>query len=315
MTRGALCPFCEGNEAQTAPEVFALRTSETAADTPGWSVRVIPNKFPALRARVSPLIGVTPPFEEAPAIGSHEVVVDTPEHNSRMARFSIDRFETILTVYQARVRALGALPDVKSIALFRNDGRAAGASQVHPHSQIIAMPVVPTRLRNELEEVERHYRARGCCPTCEMLDCEREHHRRLIVRNAHFVAVTSWAARYPYESWIVPSTHHHDFRECDPRAIRGLAEILSEVLQTLESVVGEFPYNLILQTAPVDDQGPRPQGFHWRLEILPRSSVPSGLELGCDVFIVSVSPEDAAARLRAAVKTEPGCTTGASLGA
>ena len=313
--RDAHCPLCEGNESETAREVFALRPSGTAADTPGWSVRVVPNKYPALRARMPVPIEARSPFEAVPAVGFHEVVVDTPTHDLRMAEFSVELLETVLTVYQARVQALASFPGVKSIALFRNDGRAAGASQTHPHSQILALPMVPTSLLGELEAVERHFRTKGCCVTCEMLEYERESAQRLIAQNLHFAAVTSYAARYAYETWIVPRAHNHDFRLCDPGQMRSLAGILRQTLRALESVVGSFPFNLVLQTVPVDQSLAAAEGFHWRLEILPRPTVPSGLELGCNVFIVSVSPEEAACRLRSAAAAERDPIAGAEPGA
>jgi UDPglucose--hexose-1-phosphate uridylyltransferase len=237
-----------------------------------------------------------------PATGAHEVVIDTPDHDLRMSEFPVSHLETVLEVYQERVKTLSQLPGVKCITLFRNDGSAAGASQTHPHSQILALPVVPAALSEEIERAERHLRTTSSCLTCQAIVAAREEHR-VVLENAAFVAMTAYAARYSYETWIVPRAHGHDFRRCED--LGPLAEALSQVLRGLEAVEGSLPFNLILQTAPVESAAAG--AFHWRLEVLPRATVPSGLELGSGMFIVSVSPECAAAGLRDAIALASAC--------
>ena len=302
-----VCPFCEGNESETAREVFALRGAGTRPDRPGWTVRVVPNKYPALvQEMLSPTVIATGPHEALPAMGFHEVVIDVPEHDSRLTRFSLRQLETALAVYRSRLLALSTNPTIRSMALFRNDGRAAGASQDHPHSQILALPVVPTRLQHELDSAEAYFRTHHRCVTCNMLQQDLLDTRRLVAQNTHFAAVTSFTPRFPYETWVVPISHAHDFRECDTDQIRSLAAMLKRVMAALEATLGTFPFNLVLHTAPIGDSRATRLAFHWRLEILPRLTIPSGFELGHGVFIVSVPPEDAADRLRSSVLPEAG---------
>jgi UDPglucose--hexose-1-phosphate uridylyltransferase len=273
-------------------------------------VRVVPNRFPAL-ARSAPAIRhIHPPVEKVcAAVGAHEVVIDAPDHDVTLTGLSRSRLAAVLGVYRERVRALAVLPGVKAIALFRNDGRGAGASQTHPHSQILALPVVPTAIRSEVTRAQALVGTEGRCPTCRSIASEDGRNRR-VVQNATFEAFTAFAARYAYETWIVPRDHGHDFRDCED--LVGLAGILQQVLHGLESVLGRFPFNLVLQTAPIEKQHGLEEAFHWRLEVVPRMTVPSGLELGCGVFIVAVPPEQAAARLRDAIATDEDVLAAAS---
>jgi UDPglucose--hexose-1-phosphate uridylyltransferase len=299
------CPFCEGHEAETEREVFALRGPDSRPDGPGWTVRVVPNKYPALRPQAQCLASEADPFHEDAARGFHEVIIETPEHDRRLAQFSRAQLETLLGVYRSRLHALSREPSVRSIALFRNEGAAAGASQAHPHSQILALPLVPSRLQGELAAAERHFHGQGTCLTCEMVEREVQHSKRLIHQNADFAALTSFAPRFPYETWIIPRSHAPDFGQTARPQLRNMASILKQVLSALESLLGPFPFNLVLQTVPMGEDGRAEGAFHWRFEILPRVTTPSGFELGSDVFIVSLPPEEAAGRLRSVLVGEP----------
>jgi UDPglucose--hexose-1-phosphate uridylyltransferase len=292
------CPFCEHHEGETEPEVLALRSAGSRRNGPGWRVRVVPNRYPALRSAAPPAPFATDPYEHVAAVGFHEVIVETPVHDRRLACWSLEECETILGVYLARVKSLSAEPGVRSIALFRNEGRAAGASQDHPHAQILAMPVVPERLTREVIAVQQHFQTRGRCLTCEILALEEQEAQYLVSDNEDFCAITSYAPRFPCETWILPKRHTHDFSSLEARQIRNLARILKQVFGGLESILGPFPFNLVLQSAPVGADHGVARAFHWRFEILPRLSAASGFELGSDVFIVSTSPEAAAAKLR-----------------
>lgn len=299
-----VCPFCEGNEHETASEVFAIRRAETRPDEPGWTVRVVSNKFPALGWRLpNTLTTGSAHHQVIDAVGVHEVVIDSPEHDRQIGQFLLRHCQTVLDVYRSRLLALTNSPDIRSVALFRNVGRAAGASQEHPHTQILALPIVPARLQHEIDATHRYFCAHGRCITCDMLRHDLAEIGRLVARNDHFAAVTSFSPRFPYETRIVPSSHSDDFRELSRGQIPALAVILKQVLSALETALGSFPFNLVLQTAPLLTSRAVEQAFHWRIEILPRLTIPSGLELGHSVFIVSVTPENAARTLRAAIET------------
>jgi UDPglucose--hexose-1-phosphate uridylyltransferase len=293
------CPFCDGNESETMPEVFALRPVGSDPNGPGWSLRVVPNKYPALEPLATQVTSATAAYEEiTTATGFHEVVIDTPKHEGRLSGFSVAQLETILSVYQSRVDQFGRQPHVESVVLFRNDGAAAGATQVHPHTQILALPVIPCRVQRELEAAKEHVRVHGRCPTCEMVERQTSTGSLLVTENADFVAIASFASRFPYETWILPKAHAHGFGEASIATIHTLAIILKRILIAMESALGVFPFNLVLQTSPARLDALTARAFHWRLEIIPRLTIPSGFELGSDMFIVSVSPEDAAVKLR-----------------
>jgi UDPglucose--hexose-1-phosphate uridylyltransferase len=299
------CPFCAGNEGETEREVFALRRADSRPDTSGWSLRVVPNKYPALLNHVDLSFFEQHPFVEAAGRGFHEVIIETPDHEGRFSRSSAEHLHTVLAVYQQRLRVLSREPSVQSVAVVRNEGREAGASQDHPHSQVFAFPQVHSRLAYEVDHGGRHFEAEGRCLTCTMIEQEIGRGRRLVACTDDFVALASFAPRFPYELWILPRVHGHDFASEGDDRIRGLAAMLKRVLVALEGALGTFPYNLVLLTSPLRTSSSLVQSaFHWRFEILPRLSTPSGLELGCDMFVVSVSPEDAAVRLRPLVETQ-----------
>ncbi|HJR58961.1 MAG TPA: DUF4921 family protein [Vicinamibacterales bacterium] len=297
----AHCHFCPGNERETEPEVFALREPQSARDTPGWTVRVVPNKYPAMQPHAGTLDAAIAPYRQLPARGLHEVIVETPRHDRRLVDFDAAELAMILDVYQSRLQAVSAAPHVKSVALFRNEGAAAGASQEHAHAQLVALPIVPGRLAGELRGASAYFRRLHRCVTCDSISRESSGGHRLVGENADFAAMASFAPRFPYETWIVPRRHQHDFRGAEPAEIRNLGRLLHAVLRALGLVLDPFPFNLVLQTAPVRPRASIRRAFHWRLEIVPRLTTASGFELGSGVFIVAVSPEQAARRLRAAI--------------
>jgi UDPglucose--hexose-1-phosphate uridylyltransferase len=296
----AFCPFCEGHESETEREVFALRVPTSRSDQPGWLVRVVPNKYPALRWPL-PAVSSADLLQKTSARGFHEVVIETPQHDRRLARASVADIETLLGIYQARVRVLSQQPDIASVVVLRNEGRAAGASQEHPHSQILALPVITARMQDELQVLRQHYEAHGRCLSCAFLERERADRQRVICESGAFTALASFAPRFPYETWLLPRSHQHDFRNVAGVELRELAAMLKQILAALEAVAGECSYNLVLQTAPVIDVPLAAKSFHWRLEIIPRLTTPSGFELGCDMFIVALAPEQAAVTLRRAL--------------
>jgi UDPglucose--hexose-1-phosphate uridylyltransferase len=262
----------------------------------------VPNKYPALTTMPT-VAGEhrAGRYREFAAEGRHEVVIDTPQHNARLSRFSLSQLEALLAVFRVRRRHLGKLRQVKSVLIFRNEGREAGASQEHPHSQIVALPFVPVPLKSAVSAALRHFRRQGCCLTCDLMASELRDRTRLVAANSQFAAFTHFAPRFPYELCIVPRRHRHDFGAISDAAIRHLASLLRTVAAAVERVCGQVPLNLILHTAPVVPQESIEDAFHWRMDLVPRLSVPSGLELGHGVFIVSIAPETAAASLRASI--------------
>jgi UDPglucose--hexose-1-phosphate uridylyltransferase len=296
------CHFCVGNEQETEPEVFALRGHGSRPDSPGWRVRVVPNKYPALQVDAPDPPAAGGLHRARPARGVHEVIIETPDHHRRLGCFKEDELTTVLSVYRTRMEALRSKPGVRSVALFRNEGAAAGASQEHPHAQMLALPVVSVRLAHETVLANRHFRRRGCCLTCESLVREAAADAgRIVFQNADFVAITAFAPRFPYETWILPSAHAHDFGMASGQQLERMAAALKAVLGGLNALLGPFPFNLVVQTAPIHAHATIERAYHWRLEILPRLTTASGFELGTGIFIVAVTPEEAARRLRRAL--------------
>lgn len=297
---GPVCPFCQGNEHETEREVFAVRPHGDP-DGPGWTIRVVPNRFPALTPGGAGFEAGGDLYAARAARGFHEVVIDSPDHECTLATLPVEQIELLLRVYQMRLRVLSARRGVRTIALFRNEGRLAGASQVHPHSQILALPLVPALLASEVAGARAHVRRHGQCRSCAMLAREKADGRRLVLEASRFMVVTSFAPRFPGEAWILPARHGHDFADAGDGEVTELAQVIKRLGAAYERAFGAMPMNLVLQTAPVRANAAAARAFHWRFEILPRLSVPSGFELGFGVFIVSHSPESAAARLRDAL--------------
>jgi UDPglucose--hexose-1-phosphate uridylyltransferase len=295
------CHFCPGSEHETEPEVYALRAADTKPDSPGWRIRVVPNKFPALVSDAGDPGRPQSLYSEIGAIGIHEVIIETPDHDRALAEMRPDEIADVLAVYRARLQAASRRRYVRSVAVFRNEGRAAGASQLHAHAQLVGLPIVPARLQAEIDAAVDYRRRRKRCVSCDAIKRELKKGSGVIAENAEFVAFACFSPRFPYETWILPKAHHHDFRLVPLKHLCALADVLGAVLKALRAALDPFPYNLVLQTAPVQ-MSIRAQGaFHWRLEVVPRLTTGSGFELGSGVFIVSLSPEDAARRLREAI--------------
>jgi len=264
FTTGGRCPFCPGHEGDTPPAVLTVPRVEGA-----WQIRVFPNKYPA----------VTP---QGPAYGVHEVIIEAPEHDLSFADFTVDRLQQVLEVYQSRLLSFRDDPRLQYGFLFKNHGEAAGASRIHPHSQLIALEKIPLVVEQELRAAES--------PTC--LYCEDlKQDERIILETDTTTAICPAAPKFPFETWLMPKRHASHF-ESSP----GLAEALHAILQKLERATGLAAYNLGLHTAPL--QAGELHYFHWRLEIIPRLTRIAGFELGTGVYIHEISPERAARILR-----------------
>ncbi|HDM90058.1 MAG TPA: DUF4931 domain-containing protein [candidate division WOR-3 bacterium] len=264
------CPFCPGREAMTPPEIFAIR--EGPPDGPGWRIRVIPNKYPA----------VDLPDLKTP----HEIVIETPDHNADIPDYTAEHLRDLLLVFRDRLREMCSKKDVKYVQLFRNKGARAGASIFHPHTQILALPFVPRRIKSELEFIRE-----------EGLDFERDGGTRTVAECGNFIAFAPYFSRFPYEIWVAPRVKRPDFSKTGEGELLHLALLLKKSVTALKHILGEIPYNLILHTLKDRD-------FHWHFEILPRYEGLAGFEVATGVYMNSKSPERAASDLRAAIKEE-----------
>jgi UDPglucose--hexose-1-phosphate uridylyltransferase len=296
VVKGGFCPFCPGNEHTTPPEIFAYREPGTEPNTPGWSLRVVNNKFPALILEGNLDRAGEGMFDKMAGIGTHEVIIENPDHQTTLTNISIDGFVEVLSAYGERIRTLAEDPRFKYVLIFKNMGRAAGASLEHSHSQLIALPIVPELVMEELNGSKFYYNWKERCVFCDMIRQELQQKVRVVKENEEFVAISPFAPRSPFEVWILPKMHYSSYLTLPEESYRLLAEIFSETLQRLEKSLGKAPYNFILHIAPIGE--PELPYYHWHFEIMPKLTLMAGFEWGSGFFINPTPPEDAAQYLR-----------------
>ncbi len=296
VVKGGFCPFCPGNEHTTPPEIFAYRNPGTEPNTPGWSLRVVHNKFPALITEGDPDRRGEGMFDKMAGIGTHEVIIENPDHQTTLTNISIDGFVEVLTAYRERIKSLTEDPRFKYVLIFKNMGRAAGASLEHSHSQLIGLPIVPELVMEELNGSKFYYNWKERCVFCDMIRQELQLKVRVVLENQEFVAICPFAPRSPFEVWILPKRHYSSYVHLTEESYRLLAEIFSETLQRLEKALGKAPYNFILHIAPIRE--PELPHYHWHFEIMPKLTLMAGFEWGSGFFINPTPPEDAAQYLR-----------------
>jgi len=312
------CPFCPGNEHMTPPEI---------ATYPGpdhWTIRIVENLYPVLgdeRQNPSFSFGLQQTID---GYGRHEVIIDHHHHGISLHEMSVVHLARLFGAYRERMEQLYAADDrLRYVLVFKNFGPAAGGSIPHTHSQIIAMPVVPDNVQAEVEASHRHYAKHQCCIFCALIDealtfeatiYDRESgeiRRKLdvgqyvIERGERFIAIKPFASRYEWEVHILPLHHQADFRTATAEDLADLGYVLQRTMARLEAVLGGVQYNYFLHTLPPHDKTPAAEkSFHWHLEICPRTSIPTGFELGAGLFVNTISPEEAAARLRSVTLDE-----------
>jgi UDPglucose--hexose-1-phosphate uridylyltransferase len=289
------CPFCAGREGMTPPEVLAYRP-DGGANSPSWSVRVVPNRFPALRIEGELDKQGEGLYDLMRGIGAHEVVIETPEHGLDPSRYPARQMEDVLHAYRDRMTDLLRDSRFRYVLVFKNHGPAAGATLPHPHSQIIALPIVPARIEAELGGAGAYYQYRGRCIYCDILAQELADARRLVAQNADFVAFAPFASRFPFEILILPRHHDAFFWTITRHQVERLAEVLQDVLRRYRLALEDPPYNFIVHTAPPAD--PHPERFHWQVEVIPKLTEVAGFEWGSGFYINPTPPEEAARHLR-----------------
>lgn len=301
----AACVFCEGNEQRTPPEVYAIRDG-TEPNMPGWQVRVVPNKFPALAIEGDVTRHGVGLLDWMSGVGAHEVVIENPRHDFNLPDAPAEEMLRILQTFAQRLQDLRRDQRFRHILIFRNHGAAAGASLSHSHSQIIALSITPQIVRHKLQAARNYYRHKQRCIFCELLEQERALPDRVIYTNEHFIVLSPFAARFPFEVQIYPLAHAYDYTLMNTDQQLGLIDALQFVLQRYFEELNDPPYNLVVQTAP--NPVPRPghpdywgtltYDYHWHIELMPRLTKVAGFEWGTGFYINPVSPEDAAAYLR-----------------
>ena len=289
------CPFCAGNEALTPPEVWALRKDGTRADQPGWKVRAVPNKYPALEASSASLAKKDGLYESLGAIGAHEVIIESPDHLIDVGALDAERWTDVMRAYRARLGALGSDPRWRYLLLYKNQGERAGATLEHVHSQVIALAALPQSMIAELSRAHAHRESTGRCAYCEMIQSESAS-ARWVMESEKFIALCPFAPRFAYETWVLPRNHTAAFEQNTDEDCADLALFLRDFFLRLNRVLDRPPLNYVIQSKP-----PRADAdgyFHWRMEILPQFNRAAGFEWGSGLWMNSLAPEETARLLR-----------------
>ncbi len=296
VASNALCPFCPGQERLTPREILAYRAFGSEANGPNWSVRVIPNKFPALQVEGEmgrEGIGL---YDRMNGIGAHEVIIETPSHTDGLGDLPPKRVEDVLWAYRDRILDLKKDLRFRYILIFKNHGAAAGATLEHSHSQLIALPIVPTSVTGEIEGCRAHYQQKERCIYCDVMRQDLADGGRVVAENPEFVCITPFAPRFPFEMWILPKRHAGYFEESQRGQFEFLAPILCESLKRMDKVLSKPAYNFMLHSSPLHER--TGDFYHWHLEIIPKLTQVAGFEWGTGFYINPVSPEEAASALR-----------------
>ncbi len=291
------CPFCEGHEERTPPELAAVRPAGGPADSPGWKVRVVPNLYPAFSFDVGPADLGSALHAYGPALGACEVIIHSPDHRRWLPYLGDDQAELVMATTWQRYRT-HSVSGVGGVVPLYNHGKEAGASLAHPHGQIYSTRVVGPVLDEEYRGAEAAHRALGVCVFCRMIEEESAQDARVVARAEQFIAIAPYASRQPYECWILPTEHLADFGEAREDASVALGKFLKAILWKLIAAAGEVPLNWYIHSLP-NAVGDWRDSFHWHLEIRPKLTDIAGFELATGTYINTLAPEVAATNLAA----------------
>ncbi len=284
------CPFCTGNESKTPEEI--ARVPEDGA----WQLRVVPNRFPALSAKVQPIRNNNGRLHQIGGFGSHEVIIESPAHNHTLTDIDHAQMLQLLELYRTRFLQLYATPGIEHVIIFKNYGEAAGTSLMHPHSQIIATPIVPIQMRERMHEYMRYFDHTGECLMCNTLADELSDGRRIIIESEHFVSFIPYAALSPLHLWLFPRRHEDSFGKVSDEELADLAEHLQKLLTLLKLAVGDPSFNYTIRSDSMQSNHRRCS--HWYLSIVPRVTQAAGFEMGSGMYINHTIPEESAAFLQ-----------------
>jgi UDPglucose--hexose-1-phosphate uridylyltransferase len=295
---GGFCPLCSGHEAFTPPEVLAFSETCRKVNESGWQLRVVPNKFPALIIEGDLCKEGLGLYDRMNGIGAHEVIIETPHHNHSFADFSTAEMALVFRAYKERIIDLEKDQRFRYVMVFKNHGRAAGASLEHSHSQLIALPILPRMIVSELEGALSHFKYKERCIFCDIIRQEMQQKDRIVCQNDGFISIMPFAPRTPFEMWILPKRHGSSFYCQSDNELQGLAEVFADSLRRLALCIPDVPYNYVLHTDPLRSGGL--EYYHWHFEIVPKLTSIAGFEWGSGFYINPLPPEEAALFLRQA---------------
>ena len=287
-----LCPFCPGNESSTPPEVLAYRDNNSQPDKKGWFLRVISNKYPALTIEGSLSREPKGIYDKMDGIGAHEVIIETPDHARDLADLSIGEIKNVLWAFRERSLDLQKDFRFKYILIFKNHGAAAGASLEHSHSQLIATPIVPHKVIEEINGARKYYEFKERCIFCDILRQELSDNERIVKDYGDFIAYIPYASRFPFEVWLMPKQHTSHLVDIGIDTYPYLAEALKDILNRLRLALNNPAFNFIIHSAPLGSE--YDDIYHWHIEIIPKITRIAGFEWGSGFYINPTRPEDSA---------------------
>jgi len=298
-SKGGFCPLCPGNEKTTPSEVLVYgRGLENQPNSPGWLVRVVPNKYPALIIEGDLDKEGEGLYDRMNGIGAHEVVIESPNHEGSFAYLPPENAALVLRAFRDRIKDLAKDKRFRYVMVFKNHGRSAGASLEHTHSQLIALPILPRMVTSELEGSLSYYNYKDRCIYCDIIRQEIRQEIRLVCENDQFVTITPFAPRSPFEMWILPKRHNSSYSDQDDYSLNSLTRIFLESIRRLDACIPGIPYNFVLHTQPLRSEPL--EYYHWHFEIVPKLTNIAGFEWGSGFYINSMPPEDTCKYLREA---------------
>lgn len=297
-TKGGFCPLCPGNEKTTPNEVLSFGPEGRKPNNPGWDLRVVPNKYPALVIEGDLKKEGEGLYDRMNGIGAHEVLVETPNHDESFTSLPPERMAKIFQAFRDRLLDLKKDMRFKYVMIFKNHGRAAGASLEHSHSQLVALPILPRMVVSELDGALSYYNYKERCVYCDIIRQELKERDRLVCENEHFIVITPYAPRSPFEMWVLPKQHSSKYSTQSNEILLSLSVIFSEAMRRLEVCIPNVPYNFVLHTSPLRSADLK--HYHYHFEIMPKLTNMAGFEWGSGFYINPTPPEDAAKFLREA---------------
>jgi UDPglucose--hexose-1-phosphate uridylyltransferase len=296
-TKGGFCPLCPGNEKTTPNEVLVYgRDPGHGPNSSSWRLRVVPNKYPALVIEGELDKQGEGLYDRMNGIGAHEVVIESPNHEDRFTYLPHDQMILTFRAFRERIRDLSQDPRFSYVMVFKNYGKAAGASLEHSHSQLVALPILPRMLVSELDGSLSYFKYKDRCIFCDIIRQEIQQDIRLVCENEKFVTLAPFAPRTPFEMWIMPRKHNSSYTDQDDESLSALTDIFSESLRRLDSCIPGVPYNFVLHTQPLRSEPL--DHFHWHFEIVPKLTSIAGFEWGTGFYINPMPPEDTCRYLR-----------------
>ena len=293
---GALCPFCPGNEHLCPPEILANRPNDSYPNDQQWNLRVIPNRSPLLVVEEEYKRLGEGLYDKITGVGANEVIIETRRHDIRQGQMPLPEIENLIWAYRDRIIDLKRDARIRYVLIYKNCGTLAGATLGHTYSLLVALPIVPRSIIDEIEGAKKHFQYKERCIYCDVVRQEIQIETRLVCESNDFLAIEPFAPRLPFETWVLPKRHAQRFENIEPREIHDLAGFFKEVMCRLDAGLKSPSYNYYIHTAPFGNECDL--YFHWHIEILPRLVPRTGLEWGSELYINPTTPEDAAKFLR-----------------